>query len=365
MNFWTAVYLSDATATTGTSAEQPQEEEANTDDSPEVESQLEQLLLPKTRSCDDIVAALDANASTNGTMIRRSSDPNITTDPHCLLTQDTTLGSDAIATPATSDTKDDVKTSSKQIVIQDGKVRFNAQSLSHSDISVQVSIDQPAELASPSPQSPASNQIPAEEHCEENSIERKDAESGPTEDARSSGFGTLPVEHELAPVHSSLVEKVTETHSSFETAVETSTDTLTGELEQGVVLGNTREPTISACAECNPDVTKQCSVTPDDAAVDVNSNAEDEVGEVLALTARIKDGLKLERSTNVSTSTTDISDSHVLGGLAHAHSQHKGALSMQNLLKLHIPESGRRMELGLSQVNPQLFLLHWAHNPPC
>lgn len=375
MYFWSAVYLSDATeAAPGDSPpEQPPEETDTADNSPNNELETDQTLLPKTRSCDDIVAAVEANAMANGNLPRRLSDPNIVTDPKGLLVKepDPEVESEGAVERNSNEVSPEDKVvgeekegeGRKQIVIQgEETVQFNAliPSRSDMDLTVNAAVDE--------------NDTKSDDN-ENESLSKDELTMGSEESTASTSTTTTTSDASTDPMMGNSAAQGVTTHSteddpyslrkqfSSETAIETSTDTLTGELEQGSTGAGDSRATGRGPSSAE--------VPPSEHGSKLESGEDEEDDDTTCeLTASLNGGLPLEKSAHVSTSTTDISDSHVLGGIAHAHAYaqnkrtqngHNGnmpssALRLENLAKLHIPDAGKYLEFGLPPVSNSVLL---------
>lgn len=84
LSFWSSVYLSEVTSSVDSQLDDTLESTPS-EGSQDTEAGVETTVLTKTRSCDDIVAALADASSAPAPLIRRLSDPNIASDPNCLL----------------------------------------------------------------------------------------------------------------------------------------------------------------------------------------------------------------------------------------------------------------------------------------
>ena len=354
MQFWSAVYLSDATETMPAVADVgagglPDDADLCADNSPSSELDPEQKLLTKTRSCDDLTGGLDVGGgASNGAFPspRRLSDPNIVTDPTALLGKETVSGREENGAAAVGVSENSAErgaqsdTEDKQIVIQEDGVRYNKGSTSPtSDKDLNEGEDEvatPGEESKDEEEADASPSLPSAPVPQAIS-DREILKHSTAEDLQSSP---------------SSLEK----RSSSETAIETSTDTLTGDLDQtSSSAGSGDAKDTPARGQTGSDVTNGI------VKQDSEEGSEDD-DKTCELMASLNGGLPLERSTNVSTSTTDISDSHVVGGLSHMHhkvassasgmvSAQSMSLRLDHLLRLHIPDTTSRVDYSLSQVS--------------
>ncbi len=219
---------------------------------------LEQTLLPKTRSCDDIVAAVEAASAPT----RRLSDPNISTDPNCLLKHEAHKGSEAAAEPA-----------DPRLNIDQDIVTFNNE----------ASTDNVEEL------------------MERTESEMKNIDAASTEEACTN------TEYENGDVRELTLKETV--------ILETSTDTLTGDLaDTGAVSRN--------CSQTSLDTKGQ--------------QAESQSAYKSEGVSRQMEALSLEKSASISTSTSEISDSHI--GQKQRQQQTNNHKKDSTGLSLHIPD---------------------------
>lgn len=353
MYFWSAVYLSDATETmpVDMSADPMPDDGDLVDNSPSMETTEDLKPVTKTRSCDNIVATLDTVGTDMNLLQRRLSDPSIMTDSGLCGkdkdievapgTDQVGLGMEEGVTGWTNEVNSG-STVNKQIVMEAAHEPGDTDS--------RAAVDDSAEDV---------HKVHDQEPNSENDAVEDDTSAAESLDVAVCSLSPvlqaisdrrIILKHSIDEDNPSLTKR-----SSSDAAIETSTDTLTDMMEQCSPGSGDSKPAVPAARGQQMDVTgSRGQQTDEDSKQAVTS--DDEEGD-----ARLS---VLARGTDVSTSTTDISDSHVLGSLGTGlpAGYHKGSLSspsvngqilslrLDNLLKLHIPDSTKLHDYSLSQV---------------
>ena len=298
LQFWTSVYLSDSTQT----EEQPPPvpcDESSSDES------VDNQKLVKTRSCEDIKAAVEHASGTT----RRQSDPNITSDLSEMLKSSLQEGLATDGEKRLEITNDGVKFTNKS---SDSEIENSETELPNGEVDVSSQLNN-AQNGENCLQTVDENEV-----CElttSSSSVLTNGHSGNSSETDSESCDMQGLNQNLTSQSSDVV---TDTDSSSVTAksVESSTDTLIGDL-----------------AALPKDVVRTCSQK---GPIVANGNVN-EIASKQTCDRYPEDNLTLDRWVSISTSTSDISDSQVR--ISDKLVLPNGALTIDNaLLSLQIPD---------------------------
>ena len=268
LSFWPSVYLSESASSMETLLEEAVES-APSESSQDTDPAVETTPLTKTHSLNDIVAALADASSAPAQLTRRLSDPNIASDPNCLLESESLNAEKKTVATVTDSEKDE-------------------------------SID---------------NEEPGEGIVV--------TVSGETSEGEKEGKCNGMVQCGLRKRDNAVIES--------------STDTLTGELylESEAHLMSRNGSNLTLNSERVEETGEECK----EEASCVNGEEEEAAA--------------LENCISISTSTTELSDSHI-----HGHKAVKTHKATGTMLSLYIPESS-------GHPQPQMNGVSLSHSGSC